>query len=170
MTKRYSVSVSDELAQKIELHKNRLSLSKIFQDAMWSKVTKEEKFQQRLQEDQTVEQVIERLKQEKTRSEDDMFDTGRTDGQNFAKTAHYDELIYAISFDPFSENDEVNINVLETDDVLEDYFRDQLEKIREEHQLPVIDEDGDLTELAVAWLKGWIQGVQDFWDNIKDKL
>ena len=157
MAKRVTVSIPDMLHEKMEKWRESFNLSKMFQDAVMEAIQKKEDFQKRIREDLDLQEIIERLRSEKARSEGNFFDSGRRDGFLWAKTAHYDDLLYALDW---TEGDNAA-----KDRILGPYFQ---EKIRDNTLLEARP-DGD-SELFRVYVKGWKSGVEQFWDEIREKL
>src|SRR5210317_1232842 len=98
MAKKVTVSIPDMLYEKMERWRRSFNLSKMFQDAVAEAIQKKEDFQKRLQEDLDLSDVIERLRSEKAQSEGNFFDTGKRDGVLWAKSASYDDIMYALNW------------------------------------------------------------------------
>ena len=61
-----------------------------------------EEFQKRFSDDFDMADVIKRLKKEKFIWEKNFFKLGKTEGFEWAKTAHYENLLYVLRFaDPY---------------------------------------------------------------------
>ena len=107
-----------------------------------------------------METIIERLKREKTESEKKArqakkaeeqakqtgFNAGKESGRKWAEKAHYDELQ---RFGKHQETDPDNLKLLES------YLVRQIQEVHGK---------------SLTWSKGWLKGVQEFWDEIEDKL
>jgi len=157
MAKKVTVSIPDLLHEKMEKWRRSFNLSKMFQDAITEAIQKKEDFQRRIQQDLDLCEIIDRLKREKEHSEAGYFDTGRVDGIAWAKTAHYDDIQYALGWEELD-------NACK-DDVLGEYFIHKINKIkRNDKRLESID------EYIGVYLKGWKRGLGEFWDEVKEKL
>ena len=81
MTKKVTLTLPDDLyeeAQKLKgKKKGKLNFSGIFQKALAKAIKNEEDFERRLKEDQTMEQIVERLRKEKIALEGDYYDKGQ---------------------------------------------------------------------------------------------
>jgi len=168
MVKKFNLSVPDELARKIEKRREYLgSLSAIFQEAIGDKIRKREEFELRLQGDPDMIQIIERLKREKAVLQGNYREKGREEGLRWAKAASYRELEYARRFDPTDKDGLYDPTIPLHDEVLGHYFIDSLEV--DGLTNPESDED-ELNVFAKQWLKGWLEAVTEFWNEIEDKL
>jgi hypothetical protein len=157
MTKKVTVSIPDLLHEKMEKWRRSFNLSRMLQDAIMEAIQRKEDFQKRIQEDLDLFEIIDRLKREKERSEGNYFDTGRHDGMAWAKTAHYDDIQYALSWE--------DLDGAARDKVLGEYFAERINMIkRMDIRLEGID------EYVSLYLKGWKKGLDEFWEEVKQKL
>lgn len=157
MAKKVTVSIPDMLHEKMEKWRESFNLSKMFQDAVTDAIQKKEELQKRIREDLDLNQIVERLRQEKMHSEGKYQETGKIDGVRWARAAHYEDLMYARAWDDFAG--------AAKDRVLGDYFT---EKLRTSGLMEGTAE-GDNPYLRV-YLEGWKSGVEQFWSEICDKL
>ncbi len=157
MAKKVTVSIPDMLHEKMETWRESFNLSKMFQDAVTEAIQRKEELQKRIREDLDLNQIVERLRQEKMQSEGNYYDSGKSDGVFWAKTAHYEDLMYALSWKDFDNATE--------DTVLGDYF--SLKKSK--NTLMTVTSDG-ISEYFRVYLEGWKNGVEQFWQEIHDKL
>jgi hypothetical protein len=168
MVKKYNLSVPDDLAAQIEDKRDYLgNLSAIFQEAVAGKIHQKQEFESRLKGDEQMDAVIERLRKEKLETQTDYFEKGRNAGLEWAKAAPYRDLEYARKFDPLDEEGLYDPRITLHDKVLGDYFLDSLES--DPFANPEYDED-ELNPIAVKWLKGWMEAVNEFCRKIVDKL
>lgn len=177
MVKRYNVSVSDELAERIDSWKDKISPSAVFQGAMEKAIDSEERFQNRVKgNDMTA--IIERLKQEKQEAEGDYRDQGKGYGLEWAKDARYRDLRRVVStkieierfYDQWGR---IGGEYIYADDAIVD------DGVREAFNAnPILGETSEmhgitghyLSTEASEWLMGFLEGVQAFWDEVEDKL
>jgi hypothetical protein len=157
MAKKVTVSIPDMLHEKMEKWRESFNLSKMFQDAVMEAIQKKEDFQKRIREDLDLHDIIERLRKEKASSEEDFSDSGRRDGLLWARSAHYDDLIYALDWS--------DIDNAVKDEVLGGFF---LEKSKNNKLLEARPEG--LSESFRVYIKGWKSGVEQFWNEIREKL
>lgn len=166
--KKYNLSVPDALAEKIEARRKQLgSLSALFRHAVAEKIEHLEEFETRLKGDETMMEIIERLKKEKRAAQTDYLEKGRADGLAWAKAASYMDLEYALPFDPKDEDGLYDPTIPLHDEILGHYFLDTLEA--DPLTNPEDDED-ELNEFAKQWLKGWLEAVRGFWREVADKI
>lgn len=157
MARKITLSIPDLLYDKMERWRRSFNLSKIFQEAVAEAIQKKEEFQKRLQEDHDLNSVIERLREEKAQSEGNFFVNGRRDGAMWAKSASYDDIMYALSWQ--------DIDSATTDKVLGSFFQ---EKFKTDN---LMDTQGNIIkEYARLYLTGWQRGLEEFWNEIKNKL
>lgn len=157
MAKKVTVSIPDMLHEKMEQWRESFNLSKMFQDAVTEAIQKKEDLQKRIREDLNQHQIIERLRKEKQESEGNYFETGKNEGVQWARTAHYDDLMYALNWKGHQN--------AEKDRVLGSYFTERLAGSR----MMSVTEEGN-NEYFSAYLDGWKNGVEHFWQEIRDKI
>ena len=157
MAKRVTVSIPDMLHEKMEKWRNSFNLSKMFQEAVSEAIQKKEDFQRRIKEDLDMAEIIERLRKEKARSDRNSFEAGCDAGLQWAKSAGYDDIQYALNWN-YDEN-------VCQDPVLGDYFAGRIER----NKLMEINDSG-LNEYLRLYLDGWLKGLSDFWTEVKDKI
>lgn len=157
MSQRITLSIPDMLHEKMEKWRQSFNLSKMFQDALAEAIHKKEEFQKRFQQESDISEIIERLKAEKKQSEGNYLENGRAEGLQWARVAHYDDLIYAAALDSSDE--------IASDPRLGTYFKDLLNsglfKDTSRH---------NLEKYTRLFFDGWRKGVNEFWDEIKEKL
>ena len=157
MAKKVTISIPDLLHEKLEKWRESFNLSKMFQDVVAEAIQRKEEFQKRFREDLDIGQIIERLRQEKMQSEGNHFESGRSDGILWARTAHYDDLQYALNWTDFED--------AAKDGVLGHYFSTTSSGrhlMKSNTYYP--------TEYVLSYLKGWKQGVDYFWEEISGKI
>lgn len=157
MARKVTVSIPDMLHEKLEKWRQSFNLSKMFQDAIAEAIQKKEEFQRRIMKEEDLSEIIQRLKTEKVRSERDYLDIGHQYGIQWAKSAHYDDLIHAVNWEV--TEDAIN------DPILGPYLS---EKLSEDRRTALTEPR--LNDYALAFIEGWTEGVTEFWDQIKDQL
>lgn len=105
-----------------------------------------------------MEEAIKRLREEKMEPKKEIEEDGREEGFSWATTAHYEELQIVVN----SVGSEIPIRELAA--FSEDCFRDYLHEILTDQGMNVNSED------YYFWETGWVKGVRDFWDEVKDKI
>lgn len=157
MAKKVTISIPDMLHEKLEKWRESFNLSKMFQEAVTEAIQRKEDFQKRIREDLDLNQVIDRLRKEKLQSEGNYFQAGKSDGLHWAKTAHYDDLQYALHWTSFDNATK--------DPILGEYFLEM-------HQANRLLKDNTYLngQYFLNYVKGWKQGVEQFWDEVKEKL
>jgi len=157
MAKKVTISVPDMLHEKLEKWRESFNLSKMFQDAVTEAIQRKEEFQKRIREDLDLNQIVDRLRREKLQSEGNYFQSGKSDGLRWAKTAHYDDLLYALHWQDLG-------NAVK-DQVLGNYFQEMHQDNRLLRANTYRNDDYFLN-----YVKGWKQGVEFFWEEVKEKL
>ena len=141
-------------------------------------MNKIEDFLKRIHKSPKTDKIIERLTKEKNASDELVYERGKKDGEQWAKTAHYDDLYGAVC----KEKDEEIINNPQLEDLepeILDYLFEK-HKIKPERYgeiddylnkvLPVKVHSHNYHIYTVAYRRGWYQGILDFWNEIKDKI
>jgi hypothetical protein len=161
MSKKITVSVPDDLHQKMTEWRESFNFSKIFQKAVSTMIQRKEEFRKRMRSNIDMAAIAERLRREKLESQTESSELGRKEGLRWARSAHYKELQYALKWTP-SETPQ-------RDEPLGDYFAHLMANNRELH----IGGPGgsrETDEFTRSFLSGWKEGVDAFWAEIKDKV
>jgi len=112
-----------------------------------------------------MEQAIERLKKQNEESLNTYYEDGKKEGFRWAaEDAHIDELRYAVNYDGVGDFDMLGFmqEYFPTrNDILGEYFSAVMESDE------ILEKDGSVWE---EWERGWIDGVNDFWAEIEDKI
>ncbi len=174
MAKRITISVPDKLHEKIEEWRSSINFSKEFQKHITGLIEKKEHYQKKLK-GEDMAQIIERLKEQQDESQGDLRFFGKNEGLSWAKSAHYNDLQYVLKWDggimpDQYDNEELHLyfHSLITKG---DYYSDH------RHQAALLIQynedqfhDHWLNEHGEIFLDGWLEGVNDFWDEVSDKL
>ena len=161
MSKKITVSVPDDLHLKMTEWRESFNFSKIFQKAVSTMIQRKEEFQKRLRSNIDMAAIAERLRQEKLASQTESSELGKKEGVKWARSAHYKELQYALKWQP-EENPQRN-------EVIGGYF---IDLFADNPELQRNASEGSLesSEFILSFLSGWKEGVEAFWNEIKDKL
>lgn len=157
MSERITLTVPDELYARIQVVKGELNMSAVFQKAMEQAVTLEEIKMKALS---SKEKVIERLRLERQKSEEEWFDCGKSDGLEHAENLSYED--FEQLWDLYEGKNELERYDLWIE--LEQ-FPEDLHELLQERMKGYSPKPNEKSYLA-----GWIDGVTDFWDEIKDKI
>jgi len=162
MAKKITLSVPESLYQKISDWRSSFNLSQMFQDMVADAIQKKEELQKRLSEDTNLSEIIKRLRKEKQEAISRMIDKGISEGMRWAKIAHYDELSYAITWEPEEDQDPLQNKMLGT------YFA---EYFKTENLSAFIETSGKAARHNInSFISGWKMGVSGFWNSVKDKI
>ncbi|MDA8136026.1 MAG: hypothetical protein M0T82_15505 [Desulfobacteraceae bacterium] len=157
MTQKITLSMPDFLYEKLEEWRASFNLSKLFQDALAEAIQRKEEFQKRISEDFDMADIIKRLKEEKQNWEKKYYTLGKTEGLQWAKIAHYGDLLYVLKFQDTYK--------LISDSKMSSYFKKIYEATNlaeNRESIPADDEQ--------MFMDGWFKGVLEFWNHIKEKL
>ena len=117
-----------------------------------------------------MEEVVERLKKEKDESETYFFNEGKNDGLEFAKSASYEDIQYALKWNPmYNEGGLVSYDPTR-DEILGDYFKEIIEGSEFMDFVETTYGNYIPNDIFAAWEDGWVKGVKEFWEEIKNKL
>lgn len=151
---RVTLSVPDELMNRIEAVKDRVNMSRVFQAAITARVEQLEHLKKQATEDTNMLEIIERLKTEKVQAEDQSYERGREAGLRLAKTLPYSDLRYAAEEYELTDNFSCAIE----DSVFGDYIKDE------------IQDEPDYVINFTRWEKGFLDAIQAFWAEVKEKI
>lgn len=179
MSKRITLSVRDELYGKMQKWKDSLNFSGIFQEAISSRIKKKEEyenFKQKTKEDIDMNKVIEKLRKQKEGAYKDYFEKGKKHGFEYAQSMDYVDFQYALQYETtnmvMSKDYVIDYNPFYNEDEseLKAHMREEFEKDR---LMDWVDPDARNVipnEYFCEWEEGFIEGIQEFWNEIKDKL
>ena len=157
MAQKVTLSIPDMLSKKLDKWRKSFNLSKMFQDALLEAIQKKEEFQKRILQDFDMSEIINRLKKEKFESEKNYLEMGIYKGLEWAKRAHYEDLVYAVGF-------ENSYNIVK-DSKFNYYFN---EIFNSDHLINFSQEH--FNQHAKKFMDGWCKGVSDFYNEIVEKL
>ena len=104
-----------------------------------------------------MSEIIERLKHEKKLSEGNYVERGKNDGLEWAKKAHYNDLMHALEMDCSL--------TMATDSLLS---RNLSRTIESDLAMDITSEG--LNRCARLYVDGWRKGIAEFWTIIQEKL
>lgn len=159
MAKKITLSVPDELHEKMNKWRSSINFSKVFQSTMKNIINKKEGFNKRISEDIDFSDIIERLKKEKEEFENKYKAFGQKLGMEWSKAAHYSDLLYALKWNPCEGN-------ILKDEKLGNYFIKIMSKDPHLNIKESLKENKNLYK----FLTGWKESVNQFWSEIKDKI
>lgn len=144
MSKNITVSLPDELFERVQAVKESINVSGICQAALEKEIEKQELLKKGKQMS-----TIERLKKQKEQYDQQYFDEGKSDGIKDAEDMDYAELLGITCED----------NIYQTE-IYFNYLKDEVEGKRRYE--PAFNEE--------KYLEGWVEGVKEFYEQIKDEL
>jgi hypothetical protein len=173
MTKKVTISVPDQLHEKMMDWKNSFNFSQVFQNAISELIQNKEDFKKRLKGDEKMTKIIERLRCEKAEAENKWFEQGKLDGLDFAKSASYKDLKFALVWETIKQISKRE-NLIGLDptqgEILGDYFSDIFETYDELFFQETVYGNYMPNELYIQWELGWKEGVEAFWNEVKNKI
>ncbi|MBU1344835.1 MAG: hypothetical protein KKE44_08625 [Proteobacteria bacterium] len=157
MAQKITLSIPDLLHEKLKDWRTSFNLSKMFQEAITDAIQRKEEFQKRFSEDFDMSEIIKRLKHEKLVWEKQYFKKGKAEGFRWAKTAHYEDLLYVLQYDGTYQ--------LISDPKMNQYF----EQIYQSTDF-VNHSNAGSVDHEQRFIDGWFKGVFEFWKQVKEKL
>ena len=157
MSQKITLSIPDLLHEKLKAWRTSFNFSKMSQDALTEAIQKKEEFQKRFSEDFDMPEIIQRLKQEKLIWEKKYYKLGKEEALQWAKTAHYEDLLYVVQYDSTYQ--------LISDPKMNEYF----DQIYESTGL-IQYADSQSVDHEKMFIDGWFKGVHEFWNQVKEKL
>ena len=157
MAQKITLSIPDMLHEKLKEWRDSFNFSQMFQEAVTEAIQKKEEFKKRFSEDLDMPDIIRRLKQEKLIWEKKFFKAGRNEGTRWARSAHFEDLIYVLNL-----NDTYEL-------IKNNQYKEYFEKIYQEHDLAKQAVDGEIDH-EKQFVDGWFKGVAEFWSQVKEKI
>lgn len=157
MAQKITLSIPDLLHEKLKEWRTSFNFSKMFQEALTEAIQKKEEFQKRFTEDFDMPDIINRLREEKLIWEKKYYKKGKAKGVEWAKTAHYEDLLYVVQYNATYK--------IISDPKMNDYF----EKIYQTTNLEKYSKSGEVDHEQM-FIDGWFKGVLAFWNQVKEKL
>lgn len=155
MAQRFTVSVPDEMAEKIEKYREEISPSAIFQKAIEAEISRKENLGLLLQRERpTIDDIVQRLKKEKDEIENISYTIGFRTGIEWSASASYEELSYVIT-----NKDTVFRNAIYEEGDGSSYSFD-LYLFFSGHF-----KDLSSDERKMAWFAGWFDSLTNIWDQ-----
>ena len=161
MSKMTTISIPDDLHEKMQKWKGHFNFSRVFQDAIREKIERKENLQKRLENGGfDMEATVERLRAERDEADDDLFEEGKIDGLEWAKQSHYLSIKDMLEFDP-------EMGELPDQPELSQEITDMIhgaENLAFEPNSWVMD------DATIKWAEGLVEGVKEFWSQVEGKL
>ena len=162
MATKVTITVRDELWDRLKEVKDRFNVSRVCQAALEREVGIQEIL---LKEKQDMETVVDRLRAEKEKHDERYREMGRKHGIHEAKRLPYEMLMDIVSYGEAMEQDP-HLDWYEN--MYQNNFYAELElllkdvKNNEGANDPAFDEEN--------YCLGWVEGVMETWEEIKDEL
>jgi hypothetical protein len=162
MARKITISVPDELYEKMKSWKPLLNFSKIFQLAVSGIIQKKEALTSKIRSETDLTSIVTRLRKEKIDHELNVMEWGRRDGLEWCKTAHYREIQYALCWRPHQNP--------YRDEQLGEYFFEKFEQYKKRLTSTGQNAQEWLNLFSDRYIRGWKESVESFWEEVKDKL
>ena len=162
MARKITISVPDELYEKMKSWKSLLNFSRIFQLAVSGIIQKKEALTSKIRNEADLASIVARLRKEKIDHEFNVTEWGRKDGLEWCKTAHYSEIQYALCWTPHQNP--------ARDEHLGEYFFHKFEEYKKRLTATGQTAQDWLNVFSERYVRGWKESVESFWEEVKDKL
>jgi predicted CopG family antitoxin len=162
MAHKVTISVPDELYEKMAQWRSSFNFSRVFQRTIAGLIQSKEEFQKKLMQDFDLSAVVERLKKEKQETEHSYLEKGKKDALEWLKTAHYKDILYALKWVPGDEP--------ARDETLGDYFAQRLKQVYRAGLTEMSSQTFRVNQAVKKYISGWKEGVQEFWNAVKDEI
>lgn len=161
MTQKITLSIPDRLHEKLNEWRSSFNLSKMFQDALSDAIEKKEVLSKKLSEEFDMTQIINRLQQEKEQWLKNFYNAGRKRGFGWAQGAHYQDLLYVLDCnDTCNSGQEIVRNSR-----FKAYFKD----LYDAYDLTRYAQKGGVDH-EKKFLQGWFDGVNAFWNEVREYI
>lgn len=162
MAYRTTVTLPDDLGKRLEAVKSRFNVSRVCAEALAARVELEE-IRVGLKESSDMGTIKQRLRKERAKFYEDCRSSGRNDGMAAAKMMSYEEL-RELSDDCDTYGSDLYEHFMPgivRESSLWDNLEEELKEQRQESP-SAFDED--------EYLIGWLTGVLEFWNEVKEDL
>jgi hypothetical protein len=157
MAQKITLSIPDMLHEKLTEWRDSFNLSKMFQEAVADAIQKKEEIQKRFSQEFDMSEVVKRLQQEKQAWLRQFYRLGRKEGVAWGKSAHFEDLLYVLHVPDTYE--------LVQDVRLKEYFDSTLNR----YGVDRFSIEGKADHKKM-FLDGWMNGVTEFWNQVKEAL
>ncbi|WDP88697.1 MAG: hypothetical protein HUN04_02670 [Desulfobacter sp.] len=157
MAQKITLSIPDMLHEKLTEWRSSFNFSKMFQEALTEAIQKKEELQKRFSEELDMPDIVKRLRQEKLDWENRFYRSGKKQGLKWAKSAHYQDLLYVLHCEDTYE-------LLNHEDY-QSYFNG----IYKANGLgSYTSQEG--VDHEKKFIDGWFDGVTSFWNEVRNQL
>jgi hypothetical protein len=164
-----TISIPVELDERLKVVREGVKVSKICQDALEHEIAVQEFYQ--AQKAGSSAAVVERLKIQKAHAENTSHDDGRKYGFREGSKADYNVLMILDHYrDEIGSGDFEDVNIESIQMVTASDFMEK--KIGYDSSANHIDKADNIytTTMVEKFNLGFIRGMLDFWDSIKDGI
>ena len=169
MAKTKTISIPDDLYEKMERWSNSFNYSREFREHISCLIQKKEELQKKVKGGKEMAEIIERLRREKMENIIDYQKEGYEWGVEWAKKAHYQELRSVVDWESTDLEDlPYNEDIEDLKSELKEYFTNYI------HEDDFLDSEdwhyGRDNEHIEKFIKGWKGGVEAFWNEVKNEV
>jgi hypothetical protein len=154
---RITIAIPEEMKKRLQTFKDDLNVSALCQKAIDEALTLREI---RMKDISTKQKVIERLRLERQKSEEEWFECGKTDGLKDAEDLSYNEFEQLWGL--YQNKSEIEryaewVELHQFPEGLQELLQERIEGYSPK-------------PIESIYLAGWIDGATDFWNEIKDEI
>jgi len=157
VARKITLTVPDGLYEQIDQWRNAFNLSRIFQEAMTDAIRRKEEFQQRVNKEDSMAEIIRRLRREKISYEKKTFREAEEEGRKWAARAAYEDLITAVN-----APDEI----VERHPALAEQITQTMERLS---RMPA-NVSASFESFRGTVVSGWKHGVYAFWSLVQHRI
>ena len=174
MSKNVTITVPDQLYARMQTHKEKMNISKVCQDALDEKIQAFERRYKLSKGEEDMEAIIERLKKEKEKEEDEWYEQGWKDGAEMAPSLPYGELRYlACTAETVRGMCERVGGMIGCDPTKGEDFGEYFAEMMEQYGFgweETYHGEALPDESFQSWEQGLVDAVRKFWEKVRDKL
>lgn len=164
MVKRVTVSVPDELYEKMKEWGESINFSKEFQRHMGTLIRQKEKIKNLVNGDEQMQKIVERLRKEKIEAMGDPDEDGFDEGYELAEDMHYPDLQELRKWDP----DKGLPRIEGLEDFFDEFFREIFSNY--EYLDRVAWDRRNQHEYNQRFFEAFKKGIEAFWDKVKELI
>lgn len=162
MAQRINISISDSLYERLQAVKDHLNVSGICQEAIMNAVYLEELKNKNIPD---MEKLVERLRKQKEEAVKEYGEAGKVQGMEDAMTLDYADFV---TIEKASEAlNSTDGWALDPEELLGDSLAGQYSGLAE--LLNTLEQDDSSFDRR-TYAQGWIGGVMEVWDRVKEEI
>ena len=175
MSVRFSISVPDDLAERLEKFKSSVNISQVCQSCLAAYCDRQDALLRQSNDDTQDDEIIARWTEERAEDRTAAFTLGYEAGVDFVKTAPYSDVLYAINHLENSLSLSKTYGNSYAGLPISDLFQNTiLGEFFGHHDIEIGTEFYDDVEVlsyaGASWLEGWFDGATKTFERLSAKL